>query len=529
MNNLEKILEQEGPTSSSKIVDRLVSIYKISKPAARKRVSRGSPNIVSLKGISLPRREKFVYLKKDFGSPQYWNNLISVLQETNSAYGLALGALTQRGEIVLKNHFSIICGAPLRQAKHLAPDTILKNLVAAKLVSIIDISGVGECVALTKGSDVYYESLIPHFKARMITENILLNGIGAWVKNIGLGSYGKILLRNEVNDVQPRVGTFHWDLTAPSYLGALTTLTLKGAPNKLGFIACDICLGKRISEKGLAPFLYKCNTLRSLKNVGRCLQIFVADRFEKDAFIKAKENGILPITPENLFGKDVSEGLNYLISALSGLADLMFEPEMFDEMFTRLSKIEGAVNNLRGAFFEFIVAEIFRKKAIDVRMNYILKTSLGERAEADIVVNSLEQLLFIECKGYSPHATVPDSEVKKWLTERVPRTVKAANEHTDWKDKIPTLEFWTTGKLSESAIQMIELAMKTVKPTRYKLGYKDVLVVQRAIRVTKDNGLISSFEKNYIKDPISSIKLKRPKFDSTMRFNDELVINETSS
>lgn len=516
MNLIEMILKREGPTSSSKIVDILVSSHGLAKPTARKRVSRGTPNITSLKGITLPRREKFVYLKSDYGSPQYWDNLISLLQRSNSAYGLALGALIQRGSIVLKAHFPIICGSPLRQAKHLSPETVLKNLISTKLVSIINVTSLGECVAVSKGNDLYYEDLIPHFRARMITENILLGGVSSWIKNIGLGSYGKVLIRNNLDENQPKVGTFNWDLTAPSYVGALTTLSDSSKENKSnqGFVACDICLDSRITVEGLAPFIYKCNTLRSLKKVGRCLQFFIADRFTKEAFIKAKQNGILPVTPETLFGKEVSESLNYLIAALNGLANLMFEPEMFDEMFARLSKIEGATSNLRGAFFEFIVAEVFRKQAIDVRMNYLLKTSSGQRAEADVVINRPNQLLFIECKGYSPHAIIPDSEVQKWLNERVPKTVRAAKEHTDWKNIIPSLEFWTTGKLSENAIKMIEKAMTTVKPTKYKLGYKDASGVQGEVRKTGDEGLITSFEKNFIKDPVSSIKLNKPKFNN---------------
>jgi hypothetical protein len=529
MNVIENILKRVGPTSSSKIVDILVSSHGLTKSAARKRISRGTLNTSSLKGITLPRREKFIYLKSDYGSPQYWDNLIDLLQESNSAYGLALGALIQRGSIVLKAHFPIICGSPLKQAKHLTPDTVLKNLVSTKLVSIINVSALGECVALSKGNDFYYEELIPHFRARMITENILLGGVSSWVKNIGLASYEKVLIRKNSDEDQPKVGTFNWDLTAPSYVGALTTLLPSPKENKsnLGFIACDICLDSKITVKGLAPFLYKCNTLRSLKNVGKCLQLFIADRFTKEAFIKAKQNGVLPVTTETLFGKEVSEGLNYLLAALNGLTDLMFDPEMFDEMFVRLSKIEGAVSNLRGAFFEFIVAEVFRKQAVDVRMNYMLKTSTGQRAESDVVVYNQNQLLFVECKGYSPHAVIPDSEVEKWLTERVPKTVKAAREHTDWKNITPTLEFWTTGKLSDNSIKMIERAMSTIKPTKYKLGYKDAQEVQRSVKETGDESLIKSFEKNFIKDPVSSIKLHKPQFGNKAQFDNVNLFEET--
>lgn len=514
MNRLESVLKKLGPSASSRIVEELVTTFRISKSTARKSVSRGTANTSSLKGISLPRGEKFVYLKKDYGSPYYWERLVSTLQTTNSAYGLALGALVQRGEIVLRKHFSIICGAPLRQSKHLSPETILNNLLLAQLVKIVDVAGLGECVVLAKGDPHYYQELVPNFKAKMQAENILLAGVSSWIKNIGLCSYDKVETRNDENTEQPKVGTFHWDLTAPSYVGPLLTQPNKDGPNKPGFVACDVSLGSRMTLAGITPFLNKCKTLRSLKNVGKCIQIFVADRFEKDAFNAAKQVGVLPVTTETMFGNDVAEGLKYLLAALTGLANLMFEPDMFDEMFRRLSRVEGALSNLRGTFFEFIVAEACRKKYNEVRMNCILQTPNGDLSESDVVTYHLGELKFIECKGYSPHAVLPDSEVEKWLTQRVPRTFKAAKNHPDWKNLVPTFEFWTTGKLSDRAIQMLSEAKNGINPRRYKIAFKDIGQVANEIRESRDTALAKSFEKNFMKNPLSEIKLKKPKFGS---------------
>jgi hypothetical protein len=87
-------------------------------------------------------------------------------------------------------------------------------------------------------------------------------------------------------------------------------MTRRGQDGKAkpGFIACDVHLGEPLTVQGAQPFIRKCRTLRSLQNIGPCMQILVANRFEKEAFQLLKEHGIVPATPGNLFGAEVTEG-----------------------------------------------------------------------------------------------------------------------------------------------------------------------------------------------------------------------------
>src|SRR5690606_37239835 len=155
------------------------------------------------------RNSRFIYLKKDFGSPRYWNCLIKALIDNNSAYGFALAALKVRNGIVPLHCFPSVSGAPKRLKKHLSPETILDRLKKAKLVETIEISGIGTCVALIQGDKSYYSFKYSSLNARIVTESIILNAIKAWAKNTGLVSYDKIAIRGD--NQAPEVATIEWD------------------------------------------------------------------------------------------------------------------------------------------------------------------------------------------------------------------------------------------------------------------------------------------------------------------------------
>jgi hypothetical protein len=113
---VEELLRINGPSLSTDLAARLQKIHGHSPAAARKRISRPSANVKRLAYLPFRRNARFLYLKSDFGSPKYWENLIHALLANKSAYGLALSALQQRGGIIPAKHFLIACGAPRQDA-----------------------------------------------------------------------------------------------------------------------------------------------------------------------------------------------------------------------------------------------------------------------------------------------------------------------------------------------------------------------------------------------------------------------------
>lgn len=347
MNDIiENYLESHGPSLSSEVSKYLVETLNITPAAARKRVSRAKGEVRRFDYITFPRRARFIYLEWQFGSQLFWERLIDLLLQTNSAYGLAIAAIQQRGGLIPAEHFAIVCGAPLRQAHHLSADTIFQHLEEAGLLQKTNFSGLGECVLLIR-RDNNYDSITTDMRARLIAEKFLLFAIKDWLRKLGIVSYCSVKVREA--GTQTKVGTFVWDLTAPSYLGFMVKPGRNGEI-KPGFVACDIYLGNEMDSAGIKPFIKKCVTLRAVPNMAPCMQIFVAGRYAKDAFDLLKEKGIIPATPRNLFGEEVAEGLTALLQVLRKAAETAIDPQQFDQLFKKLGKIEGAFSQIRGTF-----------------------------------------------------------------------------------------------------------------------------------------------------------------------------------
>jgi hypothetical protein len=270
-----------------------------------------------------------------------------------------------------------------------------------------------------------------------------------------------------------------------------------------GFVACDVLLGSSMTAGSMRPFIRKCTTLRRLRNVGPCLQIFIADRSDPAAFSLVKQHGIIPATPETLFGKEVAEGLHQLTEVLHEAASSI-DPVKFDKLFRRLGKIEGASIQLRGTVFEYLVADVARKTfSPTVRLNRKLKNPDGKAAEVGVMAIKDDQaILMIECKGYGPYATVPDKYLQRWLQHNIPVSFKWLNNHHEYQNLIYRFEFWATGALSAEAIAMFETARATINPNRYNIELKFAPQILSECKATKDEGLTEAFQKHYIK-PVS--------------------------
>lgn len=501
MSLLEDILTKKGPCLSSSLVQILVEEHQLSNDAARKRVSRIGGDIYRLDGLPLPKNVKFIYLKKDFRSPHFWSALFKAFKDTNSAYWYAIAALKERNGIIPYNHFLIACGSPLKQKKHTPPDAILNRLKKNKIISFKEVDGVGPCVVLTENEQDI--DIVSEMRARLVAEKILISVISEWAKNLGLVSYK--MFKNRDDSDLPTVSTTLWDMAGPSYLSPLVKSdNNEGAKLKPGFFACDILFNENISEDGIQTFLRKCNALKSLSNVGRCMQMFIAISYQKEAFNIAKAKGIIPATVESLFGKDVSEGLVNLLQTLKDAANsVILDPGKFNILFDKLGKIEGAAGNLRGVLFEYFSASVVCKtySTLYVKNNQIYKTKDNKSAESDVVaeLNSGE-ILFIECKGSKPSGSVSHDEVMKWLQVRVPTIRRCALERSEWKSKKLIFQLWTTGKFIDESLRLLTTAQKNTD--KYRLDFLDQNGVLEKIKECNDKEMLTTYNKCFLNHPL---------------------------
>lgn len=503
------VLRRIGPCISSDLIASLVKDYKLTPAAARQRVSR-STAIRKLAHLTFPRGAHFLYFESDYASPRFWDALVRCLIDHTISYGGGLAALMARGGVMPVAHFPIACGAPVAQKGHISASAALNQLKNANLVQTFDVPGIGECVELVQRASAN-SSEVAAMRARLHTEELLLCAVKDWARNLGLVSYNTVSLRDE-GGKQPKVGTFNWDLAAPSYLGPL--MQWDGRKPKSGFLVCDVLLGVNVSAEELRPFINKCKTLRSLPNIGRCLQVFVADGYKREAFSLAKEVGAIPATTSSLFGVDVANALRQLTDVLKEAYPQEGTLQKVDEVFTRLSHIEGAANNLRGALFEFLVAEVARlcSPHTSIQLNEILRDGQGKSAEVDVLVYQLNQSVrFIECKGYKPGGTVPDDMVKRWLEDRIPLIRRVAEQDRSWRGCSLEFEFWTSGQLSAEAKAMVQIEARRVR--KFKLKIFEGQDVANMVRSTNTAALKKTYDDHFLDHPLEKAEraTKRPK------------------
>lgn len=125
--NLARILAQQGPMRSSRLVDGLFKTESISVDAAKQRVSPAQPPIHKFLTRLLPKNEAFLYHQADWKSERFWEGLVRDLRETRSIYGLALYGLIARGGLAQRTSFDVICGSPKAPKKANPPCPRLRD------------------------------------------------------------------------------------------------------------------------------------------------------------------------------------------------------------------------------------------------------------------------------------------------------------------------------------------------------------------------------------------------------------------
>ncbi len=493
-------LKQLGPCLSTDLTDYLIKQHQLTPTAARQRVSRAPPEVKSLSHLPFQRKSRFLYLQSEWASRKYWRNLYQAIDDTKGPYARALSAVRAR-KILPIVHFAIACGAPLAQKKHISADAVLQRLVLANVLVTVPLPGLGQCVMTKQMSEALAEEqdLIAITRSRLIAESILLDSVKEWLRRLALVSFDKIQVRS--NEDVPKVGTFAWDMTGPSYLAALTTWH-KGTL-KPGFVVCDVLLNdKVVLLKHVEPYLHKLRTLKALKNIGRTMFIFVAQRYDSEAFKALKTVGVVPATPASLFGEEVAEAFRELLVTLTNAALGALDPVKFDKLFNTLGKLEGAAGNMRGAFFELLVAEVVRKTSpTQIQLNKICTADNGEIAEVD-VYELKEGIIarMIECKGIAPGTMVDDEEVAKWFTRinRVREHLLKTNQCNGIK---PYFELWTSGILSTDALARIEKT-RQANARKYELVVVGPEEIRRKVRGVNDVPLLKIFENHFI--PLSN-------------------------
>jgi hypothetical protein len=488
-------LKQTGPCLSSVLTGRLAGTG-VTRETARKRLSRAlaQGTVEVVKGLTFAHGATFVYLPQQRKKLDFARNLKDAILDAGGAYARAIIAVQAR-RVIPVWQFPAACAAPLMRTKQLTPTQVLERLVEVGVFLLKDVPGIGPAVAMADRSHAIPTADITGAMARLATESLLLDMVREWSRRLGVSSWEATRFRHRTRPV-PEVGSFAWDMTSPSYLLPLARWSANG--RMPGFFVCDVLLGGTVREGAASVFRHKCGELRHLK-VAPVLALFVADGYQKKAFNQLKEDGIIPATIKSLFGVDAAEAFGALAKVLTeALAGNLDAPALAD-IVRRLAKVEGALGNLQGALFEYLVAEIIRHQepGVPLEMNRHIKDAKGNDVEVDIWAFARKRTArFFECKGREPGSEINDAEIDRWLDKRIP----AIRHYLDGVAAIdgdqqprPSFELWATGRLSERSARRIERTREANKRV-FDLVVVNAVGVQDAARKADNKPLIDTLE-----------------------------------
>lgn len=498
---IEEVLIKRGGMLSTELKELLIKACNVTDDTARKRISRAeksNPNICKLKGLNFKNRAVFYYHKRCFGSPMYWHDLCVALLQTKSAYGYALSAIVNRDKAIPVELFPIHSGVPARMAKNLSYERVLADLKVVNVLTELTIPKVGDCIALVQDT-TYLQNIGESIKARLLAEDILIKALGSWLKKLNIASYKKLAFGRSEN--RQMVNGFFWDISAPSYIVPLISYTPDSV--KPGFIVCDVSLGNKVTETTISPFLNKVKKSQFSNKQGKCMYMLVAEEFTEEAFSLAKKAGVIPATTRNLFGKEVEETLKSVISVFSHLASFIDTPEQITELFSRLDKIEGAVGNLRGTLFEFIIAESLRHLYPNIELGKKLKsTTDNKKYDADIMVTKPYETLVIECKSGYPNTQLAHEQVERWLHEQVPNMYRTLSNEGG-SNKTFRFELWSTKTLKHESIELIQKVSNQTK--KYHVDFKISDDIRHEVSESNRPELINLLDQHFLKHPLNEI------------------------
>ena len=138
-------LRNTGPCLSSVLVEEMLKTRAVNRDTARKQISRAaSAGQIHCVDKLFPKRERFIYLKQQYGTGRFWSSLNTALLDTGSAYGLALSCLRARGDPT-GQAFCCCLRFTGSNENRLSWKSVLDGLLQYKMVRFVTLPGLGEC------------------------------------------------------------------------------------------------------------------------------------------------------------------------------------------------------------------------------------------------------------------------------------------------------------------------------------------------------------------------------------------------
>ena len=484
--NIIDLLDKRGPMLSSSIKVALISTG-MSDDAARQVISRTRKNVKRLGGNLFPKRTSFIYLEKHINTSIFFENLVNALKETNSAHYSAIASLGAWGGKIALNKFKVLSGAPMMRKKHKNFSLLVLELINSGLASRYIEDNI-EIIELNNKVPPHLFNL-DSINTLNTLEELIFAAMKNWLKFNSLGSFNLVKRLGEFN-------SYHWDITAPSYLFPL--YTKKEQVKNPGFLVVDILPQFEIQKDQIKYFIKKFEASKKQYKSGKFLPILIGNSFLPDAFELGKQTGFLITTPGNLFGEHVSDLLSDLKNTLenmSAAATKKSEEEIL-KMIRSVAKLEGKSNNIRGHLFELVSGHIISKMySVYIEIGKKIFCSDGDQAEIDVFgLEGKKSIRIYECKGYNPNQTIDLSYIKNWM-KKIAIIRKWLNNNNEFRNRMQYFEFWTTSSFEQDAIEYLNEIKKDVK--KFTIEYKDSNNLIELVKELKLNSIYEILRVHY--------------------------------
>ncbi|EKD84353.1 MAG: hypothetical protein ACD_39C00095G0011 [uncultured bacterium] len=488
--DIKKILQAKGPLTTS-AVKRILVESGISDDAARKRISRVSDGIKKYSKIQFPKNIQLLYLPQHLrASASFRKAILSAFKETGAIHHHALQAIVPFGGLTTKQNFMVLSGCPADRKKKTTFEKLLKELVDSDVVSLSRENGVDWVLSNCSGK--LSSKAIKSISIIQTIHELLFNPIEDWLKKNSLVSYNKLERFNEF-------AGYYWHLTAPSYL--LPLIKKSATTTDPGFVVVDILPQNDIQVEHIKYFICKCSSCVYQKNIRPFLPILIGNQFSHQALQYAKENNILITTPRNLFGDEMADAIDNLIRILTDTAKFLktADEKTILEVFTKIAKIEGKTNNIKGQLFELVAGHIVSNDGFVIdEIGRKICNSNGDEAEIDVLARrSKTELKIIECKGFSSKSLISQADIEKWF-KQIKRIRDWVKNQALYVQANLTFEYWTSSGFTEDA----ESTLKAVqaKLTKYSIHWRAGKDVTKYAQDLKLGSMVNLLREHYVKD-----------------------------
>ena len=479
-----KIVERQGPCSSTDLIASLITNPQCTQTAARKQVSRAlyaGSQIYYLNHIRLKSNGRVFYTKDQRCQDDWLLKLSQLFLKSGSSYGHVLHHLLLASGTIEKSRLASLCGFPIKPRKgHILWKTALDNLVSDSIVAEID-----------GYEDEKYITLLPQKSnqdvahAKFRTEQALICIIKDYLRKNGFVSFDQI--RCGLCKEDSEFGCYGCDLTAPTYIAPYVSFQ-SGVKPRPGFWVVDCILGKKLSKNDISWFLQKITTLRSIKSYAPFTAILVANGFEKDAFTQGRAAGAVLTTPATLLGENAAKALALLLEVLSNPGAVAIKsPNKIAELGAALSQIEGVMGNLRGDLFELLSGvALLAEVGGNISLKRPVHDETGIVTDIDVEILTTSAVHVVQCKGTLADKLIDVDEVRDWYRNKV--TAIQSDRAGAYEDKKQHHCFWTSGKFSPEAIAFLAKHKSSCK--KYDVEWKDGAVMKQYLRDMKHNDLV---------------------------------------